>query len=460
MADEQTKKQDEQTEPKDDQAIKVNVVSVEDTGTLKKKVKVEVPRDEIDKRLNDNYGELAKSAQVPGFRVGRAPRRLIEKRFGKDVREQVRLNLIGLAMDKAIEETKLETLGEPDFKLEDIVLPDQGPFAFDFEVEIQPQFDLPALEGIEITENDVQVTDKDIDAEVENYRWQVANLQEVPADGATEKNDHIEADTAFEVGGEPPAVKHDSPLDLRPQSFEGVPFNELGEQLAGLKIGDSKTVEATVSDTHEKEAWRGKTAKLTVTVKKIFRWVPPELNDELAKRFNFESVAQMREVIKTELEAHKGQQVRRDMQDQVRKYLLGNVQIDVPQGLAERMTNRVLMRRVIDLQQMGFPPVLIEQKLDELRTRAREQAVDELKFGFIANKIARQYELEVSDEEVNGLIAGMARRTQRRPEKLREEMTRDGTIEQVREMSRERKVMEKLIEKAKIVKGTPKTDDK
>jgi trigger factor len=109
---------------------------------------------------------------------------------------------------------------------------------------------------------------------------------------------------------------------------------------------------------------------------------------------------------------------------------------------------------------MGIPPVLIEQKLDDLRTRARGQAVDDLKLFFVFDKIARQYEIEVAEEEINGIIAGMAARSGRRPERMREEMLREGMLGNVHDMVRERKVLEKLMEKAKIVKGTPKKADK
>jgi trigger factor len=105
---------------------------------------------------------------------------------------------------------------------------------------------------------------------------------------------------------------------------------------------------------------------------------------------------------------------------------------------------------------MGIPPVLIEQKLDDLRTRARTQAVDDLRVSFIFDKIARMYEMKASEEEVNGIIASMAARNGRRPERMREELMREGMIDNVHDMIRERKVMEKLIEKAKIVKGQSK----
>jgi trigger factor len=455
MADEQ-KNLEAQTEQEETTLLKINIVSVEDMGTLKKKVTVEVPQDEVDQKLEENYKELTRSAAVPGFRIGRAPRGLVERRFSKEVRDQVRIQLIALAVDQSLEESKLNTLGEPDLDLDTIELPEKGALTFSYEVEVQPEFDLPALEGVEVAENEAEVTDKDIDEQVENYRWQLASLQDVAEGGATEKNDHIEADMVFEVNDEPPVVKHDSPIDLRPVPFEGVMFEELGDLLAGLKIGESKTVEAKVADTHENEAWRGKTAKLAVTVKKIFRWERPEINEELAKKFGYDNVETLREAMKTQLEAQKGQQVRRDMEDQVRKYLLGNVTIDVPEGLAERQTNSVLYRRMLELQQYGIPPVLIEQKLDDLRTKARDQAVDDLKLSFIFGKVARQYEIETSEEEINGVIASLAAQSGRRPERVREEMMRDGTVENVKDMIRERKVLEKMLDKAKIVKGQSK----
>jgi trigger factor len=455
MADEQNVKPEGQVE-QEQPTLKVNVVSVEDSGTLKKKVKLEVPQEEIDKKLNDNFKELSRSATVPGFRVGRAPRRLVERRFSKEVREQVRLQLIGMAVEQSIDQAKLETLGEPDFNLDTIQLPESGALTFEYEVEIRPQFDVPNLEGIAITEKDVQVTDKDVDDQIENYRWQLASLKEVPADGKTEKNDHIEADSTFEVGDEPPTVKHDSPFDLRPQALEGVNVEEIGDQFAGMKIGDSKTVEVKVPDTHTNEAWRGKTAKLTITVKKIFRWEPPVIDEDFAKKFGYESLAKLRESVKTELEARKGQQVRKDMEDQIRKYMLDNTKVDVPEGVAERQTNRVLYRKVLELKQMGIPPVLIEQKIDDIKTKARSQAIDDMKLFFILDKVARQMEIEVPEEEINGSIAAMAVQSGRRPERMRDELIRDGMYENVIEMIRERKVLEKLLEKAKITKGQSK----
>jgi trigger factor len=458
MAEEQTMEAAETKEEK--KKLVVNIVSVEDSGLLKKKVTVEIPREEIDKRMNENYSELGKSAQVPGFRIGRAPRKLIERRFGKDIKEQVRLLLISDGVEQAIEKSELQTLSEPDLKLEDITLPDTGPMTFSFEVEIRPEIDLPKLEGIELEEKDIAVVEKDIDSEIDNFRWQMAKLVEASSDGKTEKNDILEADIAFEVADEPPIVKHGTQFDVRPCPFEEVWFKEAGEQLAGMSIGDTKTIETTVPDTHEKESWRGKTAKLTLTVKKISRWTPPEISDEIIDEAGYDTMEAWRVSIKTELESKKGMQSRKDMDEQLKKYLLENTKVDIPDGLAERQTDRVLYRRLVELRQMGVSPILIENKLDTLRTGAKTEAVNDLKFFFVASQIAKGNDMKVSEEEVNGSIASIAGQYGRRPERMREEMVRQGTIGYIYESILERKVLDNLREKAKIVKGQPKKDDK
>jgi len=441
-------------------SVEVTVASVEDTGTLKKRVNLEVPAEEIARRLDENFGELAKTGHVRGFRQGRAPRRLVEKQFGKEVREQVRLTLAGLAIEKAIEKADLKVLGEPEVDLEKIVLPDQGPMTLSFEVEVEPEFELPTLEGIAVTERPKDVTDKDIDEQVENLRWRHATLEEQPAGAKIEKNDHIEASIALQVGDQPPIVRDNIELMARAESVEGIFFEGLEQALSGAAVGEKRETKTTVGNECPQEAYRGKEAKLTIEVKKISKWKRPEFTDEMARELGYETVAACREAIRTSLEARKGQQVRQDMENQVRTYLLEHTTLDLPEGLTDRQTDRTLLRRIVQLRQMGTPPALIDQRLDDLRTRARDQVKNDLKLGFVVEKIARQYEIEVTDEEVNSVIAGIASGQGRRPERVRQEMMRDGSYQSVFSVVRERKVLEKLLETAKVTKDEAPAADK
>ena len=149
-----------------------NTVSVADAGPCRKKVEVEIPEDTIKKATDDQYETLQRDAMSPGFRKGRAPRRLLEKRFGKDTSEQIKLKLLADATEAALKDQKIDYLREPDIDFEKVELPADGPLKFDFEVEVRPEFDLPHLEGIEITKTKTAITDGRIDREIEQLqKW-------------------------------------------------------------------------------------------------------------------------------------------------------------------------------------------------------------------------------------------------------------------------------------------------
>jgi len=143
-----------------------NTVTIEEAGPCKKKVFVQIPEESVKNATDEQYESLRKEALVPGFRKGRAPRQLLEKRFGKETTEQVKLKLLADASDSAIKDNKLDTLREPDIDFEKIELPADGPLKFDFEIEVRPEFDLPQLEGIAVEKRKLEVTDEQIDREI------------------------------------------------------------------------------------------------------------------------------------------------------------------------------------------------------------------------------------------------------------------------------------------------------
>ncbi|MFH1881925.1 MAG: trigger factor family protein, partial [Planctomycetota bacterium] len=149
-----------------------NTVTIEEAGPCKKKVSIEIPEEVIKNATDEQYNTLRKEALVPGFRKGRAPRRLLEKRFGKDTTEQIKLKLLADASESAVKDNELQPIGELDVDFENIEMPAEGPLKFDFEVEVRPDFDLPQLEGIPVTRTKLEVTDEQIDREIERLqRW-------------------------------------------------------------------------------------------------------------------------------------------------------------------------------------------------------------------------------------------------------------------------------------------------
>jgi trigger factor len=191
QTEEQPTAEEESPKPK-------NTVTIEEAGPCKKKVSVEIPEEAIKMATDEQYKTLRKEALLPGFRKGRAPRRLLEKRFGKDTTEQVKLTLLGEASESALKDNELDTLGEPDIDFEKIEMPAEGPLKFDFEVEVRPEFELPELEGISVTKTTLEVTDEQIDREIERLqRW--SGVWTPRKDGAVEPEDQIIADALIKA---------------------------------------------------------------------------------------------------------------------------------------------------------------------------------------------------------------------------------------------------------------------
>lgn len=423
--------------------------TAEDSGTLKKKISVTVPRARIDAKFNQMFGELASSALVPGFRVGHAPRRLLEKRFGKDVAHDVRNSLVGESLTAAIKTTGLEkTLGEPDLDLEKIEIPEKGDMTFSFEVEVPPEFELPKLDGIKVTRPKMEVNEQNVTDYIEQLRSsraQYAETEEAAAEG-----DAIVGAARITLEGTEPIERPGLTLRVAPGQVEGLPLMDLGKELTGKKASDTVKMTVKVPDTHANEAWRGKDAAVEITVSQVRRRTLPEVNEEFAKALGFENMDDLRKFLQLRLQQRLAEDVQRSMQAQVRKYLLDNTKFDLPEGVAARHAIAVLRRRYVDLLYQGVPREQIDENLTKLQAAATEQSQTELKVMFVLDKVAEAENISVAEAEVNARIAQMAVESGRRPERLRQELESEGSLEQVELSLREEKAIAKLLERAEV----------
>jgi len=435
-----------QQEPGD--GLPANGVEVADAGTLRKKVTITVRRERIDAKLDEMFGELARTAQVPGFRIGRAPRRLIEKRFGREVSQDVRNALVGEAIGSAVEQTALKTLGEPDLDLDAIELPESGEMTFSFEVEVAPEFELPDLEGIPVEKRTFEVNDERIDAAMEQYRRSRARYEATSEPAAEGDTVTVEA----RIGGEGVGEVHRRGLTLRvaPGQVEGLPLVDLPKALAGKKAGEKATLSVRAGESHPNEQWRGKELTVELTISEVHHRVLPDLDDAFAEAAGFDSLAEMRDFVARSLRGRVETEAAQAMRQQVHKYLLDHTDFELPEGVVRRQTARVLQRRYIDLLSQGVPRERIDEHLTELQAAAGEQARLDLKLQFILAKVGEQMGVEVDEGEVNARIAQMAAAYNRRPERLRQELDQDGTLALVEVSLREEKATDRLLEQARV----------
>ncbi|MGD0078280.1 MAG: trigger factor [Sedimentisphaerales bacterium] len=446
----------EETKETTENTVK-NTVTIENTGACKKKVIIEIPRESINKMTDEQYKTFSREAIVPGFRKGRAPRRLLEKKFGKDVSEQIKLKLLAEASEAAIKDNKIDTLREPDIKYETIELPADGPLKFDFEVEVRPEFELPNLEGIPVEKTKAEVTEGHIDREIEMLR-KYAGVWTPKEGGAVEAEDQVVADVMLDVEGQEQKLDN-ATIQVRANGFVGeIPVEKLDEILGGAKAGDEKQVEVVVPKTHFKEDLRGKKVNIKIAVKDI-KWLKPaEMNQDFITKCGVASEEELRKALRERMQNRLEGQAKSEMADQIYKYLLDNTKLELPDQVAADQAVAVLRRQYINLMMQGVQREVIDEHIEQLKASSAEQAKEQLKVLFIMDKAAEKLKIKTTDEEINGHIAQLALQKKIRPERLKEEMQRDGSIEQFTLQVREQKVITKLLESAKITEVEPKAE--
>lgn len=450
-------------------------VRTEDVGSLRVKVSVTIPREHLDERLDEQFAELKRESDIPGFRKGHAPMRLVEKRFGHDVGNQLKSQLVSSAFVAAAEKEGLNTLGDPLFwitvpkkgadegdedgasptllpfeKAQDyLTFPKDGDLSFSCEVELKPEFELPELKGIPIERPTITIGDEDVNAELARIRMFRGTYKPVD-DAEIEAEDLLYVDVRATVDGEEILSEENYDLVARDVRIKGIPLIGLGDALVGKKAGDDVSFEATCPDDFEKEECRGKTAKFEFKLLETKRLWAPELDAEFLASCGFDSEDELREGIRSRLESRLGQDIARAMHEQIGAFLLEKTDLEIPEGLSSRQTERSVVRRRVEMMKQGIPPSEISKSLDEIHGRAREQVINDLKLFFILEKIAEEMEIEVRDEQFNAAIAQIARRSGKRFDRVRDELSQGDGLTNLYLQLRDEQVLSRLLDDAKV----------
>lgn len=429
-----------------------NVVTIEESGPCRKKISVEIPEKTIKASLEEQFQDIKRDAAIPGFRKGRAPMRLVEKRFGNEIGLQVKLKLLADASQAAVDANDLDLLGDPDIDHEKIELPETGPLKFDFEVEVRPNFELPELEGIKVEKPKVEVSDEKIDEEIMAMRKR-SGVWSPKEGGVVEKDDQIIADVVMIIDGVEEHEKLDNTeIFIRETGFVGgVPVDGLDKLLVKAKSGDEKKTSVEVPKTYFNEQYRGKKIDIEITVKDIKKLEPAELTPEFLERFGVDSEDDLREKMMDMRSSQAEKEARSAMADQVYQHLLEKVDLDLPESIVADQSTRILQRQYTNLLMRGLQKEQLDEQMQELRASSEEQAEEQLKLFFVMDKVAEKLDISTTEEEINGHIAQIAAQRNRRPEKVREELAKDGSLAQFSLQVREHKCIEKILESAQIV---------
>jgi len=425
-------------------------VEISDAGPCRKHVKVTVDRAAIDARLDEKYSDLMTEhpAQVPGFRPGKAPRKMVEKLFAKEVKSEVKTEVLMASLEQLAEENRISPLSPPDLDPTTVIIPEQGPMVYEFDIEVRPEFELGEYKALKLRKPTHTFTEAEVAKEAKRMLEPFGTI--IPKDGKVELEDIVTADVS--IAG--PDGKEFNKLEAIQVKIEprlaladGV-AEDFGKQMVGAQPGDARTVEIVLSQDVQNESLKG--AKLTAafTVKEVKTIKQADLTPEVLSNFEVRTPEQFNELVQTRLERYMDYVQRQSARSQVLEKLAGDAKWDLPQDLLVRQARKTLQRKVMEMRSAGMSDEQIAGRQRVLQQDAVRSTAAALKEHFVLQKISEVEKLEIEDADIDAEIDRIADQTGESPRKVRARMEKDDLIEALATELLERKALDLVLSTA------------
>jgi trigger factor len=427
-------------------------VEIRDVGPCKKHVKVTVNREAIDARFDEKFSDLVRSDQstIRGFRPKKAPRKIIERRYRKEVQAEIKTELLMASLEQLADEQQISPLSPPELDPSRIFIPDQGPFVYEFNIEVRPEFDLPSYKGLKLRRPTHTFTDEDVAKEQKKLLEPFGQV--VPKEGdnpAAALDDIITADVRILKDGKELNVLKEVRVKVEPKLAlaDGV-AEDFGKQLTGAKAGDSRTVDITLSQEIANPALRGSKVQAEFTVQDIKTIKAPDLDEKLLGYFGVNSEDQLGELVRVRLDRQLEYAQRQTARTQVLEKLAADNKWELPKDLLQRQARKTLSRRVMEMKSSGMSDEQINGRRRMLENDALRATEAALKEHFVLQKIAEVEKLEIEDEDIEAEIEAIADRSGESYRKVRARMEKEDLIEALATELLERKALDLVLETA------------
>ena len=436
-------------EPEDDEqgARLSQVVEIDDAGPCKRHIKVSIPREDIESQYDEAFSELVDTASVPGFRPGYAPRKLIERRYRRDVVDQVKSSLLMASLQQIMEDYELQPISEPDINPRKIELPDEGSMEYEFNVEVRPEFDVPEYKGLAITRPLREFSDDDVERQLELFLSEHGTLlsREEPA----RPGDYITTDVAFFNGDQEVNRRDELTLRLQPVlRFHDGNIEKFDRSMKGVTAGDVKKLKVKISQEAMNEELRGNELEAVFEIKEVKSLQLPELTRPFLERFGCETSEEMRGAVRRALERRLEYEQRSSARKQVIEKLVNVKEWDLPEGVMRRQARVALSHRVMEMRRSGFGEAEIRAREAHLWQNSLESTRQTLAEHFMLDRIAEMEKVEIEPSDIEEEIRLLAAQAGESPRRTRARLQKDNLMDDLSTQILERKAIDCILEYA------------
>ncbi len=391
---------------------------------------IEVPAEELDKGIKAACKSLANRVNIPGFRKGHAPRRILEMNIGKEAILDEAFNRVAdKAFDEALKQENLDPVDRP--KVDIVTLEEGKNVVFKATITPVPEVTLGEYKGLKVAKDAVEVTDEQVEEQVKNILNHHAKMVEAEVDAAVKNDDFITLDFKGEVDGVafPGGEGKDYPLQIGSHSF----IEGFEDQLVGLKAGEEKDVNVTFPEEYHAKDLAGKPAVFHCKVNSIKHKEMPELTDEFVKEStSYESIEDMKAKLRKNIEDNANREADTKRRNEILKQATDNITVDIPDVMIENRVTNMIQELSVNLENQGMnlDAYLQYAKLDmdKLRAQYKETAAVAVKTDLMLDAVAKAENIKVENNDINAEIALLAATYRTTPQEVSKIIKKNGSI--------------------------------
>ncbi|NMB34748.1 MAG: trigger factor [Firmicutes bacterium] len=423
-------------------------------------LEIEIPGAEVNEALSQAYRKVVKEIDLPGFRKGKIPRKILESRFGPEIFYEEALEiLVNPGYNKAVRECQLEPIDQPQFEL--VQMEKDKPLIFKVTVDVKPEVELCAYNEITVEHVREEVTPADVENYLQSLRAQHTRLA-VVEDGVLQEKDMAIIDFEGKIDGESfeGGQSENHSLEIGSKTF--IPGFE--EQLLGAGKDEERQITVTFPEDYFREELAGKEAVFDVLVKEIKRPQLPELNDDFVQEITeeFSTLDEFKADVENKLKEVSQQRQKVGLESKIIEKVAEESKVDVPDVLVERELESLLAEfgyylrmQGLSLEQYGE---MVEGGLENLKGEHREEAIKRAKANLVLDAIIKTEGIEASEEEVDQKIAEIAERQESDLDEIKMLFAKQGRLDIIAHEIRYRKAIDLLVEQAHVIEVEADTE--
>ncbi|MBM3859020.1 MAG: trigger factor [Verrucomicrobia bacterium] len=428
-------------------------VTIEIAGPCRRKLRIEISAERVAGTRAEMLREFRQVAALPGFRPGKAPEPMVEKRYAKEIDDEVRKKLIPESYREAVAEQKLQVVGMP--QIEKVEYQPGQAMVYTATVDVAPEFSVPEYKGITVERKEITVSDEDVTKMLDAIREQQADFVDVEG-RALKTGDFAVINYTGIADGKPiaelapdnKALGTDEKFWILVESDSFLPG--FCDQLLGAMPGEKRQVLINFAGDFPQKQLAGRKATYFVDVVAIKEKKLPELNDAFAKKNSAESVEQLKEEVRKGIANEREAEREAGLRNQLVEHLLKQTQFDLPDSLVAAETRSIVYEMVRENTMRGVSREELEQRKNDIYGFAAHNARERLRASFILDAIAEKEGISVAEDEVKARIAQLAQRNRTTPDRLKAQLVEHDQMGQIEDEIRVGKTLDFLMANAKV----------